>query len=367
MMPYGGGGGWSSGVSSDAYVNKILRPIDAENYSAAGLIPYRKKDGVVELLLGREKPWNSFINAYDPLAWNVFGGKRVTRQERSTHTTAIRCFMEALGEVDGVPSAQGLQAMMENSFFIWYPLGKFALLMVEVTDNSLDDFPEKFAASKQETPHEEFRILPMGVKKWTKQIESLEWVPGSSLTPSPKFEVSDLLGNMLKISKVIDFLNGALVPDQVWPKGSFPAPSFEDDNASGMKGKGKDKGGYKGDGKSKGKGGKKGMGKMGGGNMYSGKGLPLIQMQTPMPMYQAPTAAPPFQQGSEDMQRQMYGEQLYVLVLQFSPTPYLAQKITGMLLELPMEELMLNLTDQQELQRRVKEALDVLKEDGITS
>ncbi|CAJ1409860.1 unnamed protein product [Effrenium voratum] len=104
-------------------------------------------------------------------------------------------------------------------------------------------------------------------------------------------------------------------------------------------------------------------------NLHSlryGKGMPMMPMpmQAPLPVYTAP---PSFQPGSEEMQRQMYGEQLYVLVLPLAPSPYLAQKITGMLLELPENELMMNLTDREELQHRVAEALEVLKADGITS
>merc|ERR1719482_2294438 len=74
-----------------------------------------------------------------------------------------------------------------------------------------------------------------------------------------------------------------------------------------------------------------------------------------------------FQQpeNSAEMQRQIYGEQLYLLVNPMAPSPYFAQKITGMLLELPENELMLNLTDAGELQRRVSEALEVLQEDGV--
>lgn len=62
----------------------------------------------------------------------------------------------------------------------------------------------------------------------------------------------------------------------------------------------------------------------------------MPMMQLPMaPAPPLPVYTPPFQPGSEEMQRQMHGEQLYVLVLPLAPSPYLAQKITGMLLELP--------------------------------
>merc|ERR1740139_510222 len=90
--------------------------------------------------------------------------------------------------------------------------------------------------------------------------------------------------------------------------------------------------------------------------MYNpGKGMPMM----------SPMFYPTHDQNSDEMQRQIYGEQLYVLVQPMAPSPYLAQKITGMLLELPQNELMLNLTNQEELQRRVQEALDVLREDGV--
>merc|ERR1719187_65250 len=87
--------------------------------------------------------------------------------------------------------------------------------------------------------------------------------------------------------------------------------------------------------------------------------MPLACMPgTPM----MPTS---FEPNAGEMQRQMYGEQLYVLVQPMAPSPYLAQKITGMLLELPHNELLLNLTNHEELQRRVREALEVLREDGV--
>merc|ERR1719203_1746632 len=105
----------------------------------------------------------------------------------------------------------------------------------------------------------------------------------------------------------------------------------------------------------------KGMGMYGGGGgggkgmgMYPGKGMPM-----------GPMVYSSYDQNSAEMQRQMYGEQLFLLVQPMAPSPYLAQKITGMLLELPQNELLLNLTNQEELQRRVSEALRVLKEDGV--
>merc|ERR1712039_107197 len=88
-------------------------------------------------------------------------------------------------------------------------------------------------------------------------------------------------------------------------------------------------------------------------------GMPMQPQQFNNPIQQLQ------EESSEEMQRQMYGEQLYVSVQQLTPSAYLAQKITGMLLELPLSELFQNLTNQEELHRRVQEAVEVLKNDGL--
>jgi len=352
------------GLSPDAYCDRRLRPLDAEHYSAAGLLPYRRSAGSTELLLPRERPWNSFTQAYDPLGWNLFGGKRVPRQERSLETTAVRCFLESVGQAEGAPDHEALYGAMQGkgNFVVWYPMGKFALVCVEVPEGVMTDFPQKFAAMKQQAgPSEEFRILPQGIKKWSKQIDELGWVPASSLVPDTKDEVSDLLSNLLKVDSFRDFLQGTLDPATAFPEAPAPISRLPEESPAG---KGKGKKGEKGGGKAKGGKGRPDF-KGGKGATYPGKGAPA-----PPNPYGAPYGAPspyysPAAANSAEMQRQMYGEQLYVLVQTMSPNPYLAQKITGMLLELPQNELLQNLTNQQELHRRVTEALEVLREDGV--
>lgn len=384
-MPGGGGGDGQlpGGLSSDGYLDRRLRPLDSEHYSAAGLLPYRSREGKIEVLLPKERPWNSFTQGYDPVAWNVFGGKRVPRQERSVETTAVRCFLETVGQVDGAPDHEMLYGMMQSSFVVWYPTGKFALVMVEVPGDKLADLPERYTAMKSEAgASEEFRILPMGIKKWNKQIDEICWVAATELLAESEDKVvSDLLGCMVKIDSMTEFLDGTTDPQKTLPEGgAIQAPPRQE---NGFKGGGKggknnwEKGGGKGrgGGKGGGKGGKGGKGfKAGGGQGFTpgGKGgMPMMYQPGPskgMPMMSPmfyPNYDQNYDQNSAEMQRQMYGEQLYVLVQPMAPSPYLAQKITGMLLELPQNELMLNLTNQEELGRRVQEALDVLREDGV--
>uniref|UniRef100_A0A7S1S448 PABC domain-containing protein n=1 Tax=Alexandrium catenella TaxID=2925 RepID=A0A7S1S448_ALECA len=376
------------GLSPDSYVDKQLRPLDAENYSAAGLLLYRRAGGErLELMFVREKPWNSFTQAYDPVALNAFGGKRVPRQERSAETTAVRCFLESVGQVDGAPDTEMLYRLLRSSFVLWYATGKFVMLVAEVPEESMTDLPEKFTALKeQQGPGEEYKMLPSGVKKYVKQIEALEWVPAAKLLSAPQPEVTDLLFNMLQIGAFREFLEGKLDPVTAWPDTGAPSPPVFNwgDGGKDGKSKGKDKG--KGGGKSKGgkdggKGWKGGYGKGGGGNMmYGGKGMGMdankgmnmcggkgMGMYPGKGMPMGPMVYSSYDQNSAEMQRQMYGEQLYLLVQPMAPSPYLAQKITGMLLELPQNELLMNLTNQEELRRRVMEALEVLKEDGVVS
>jgi len=378
-MPGGGDGQLPGGLSSDGYLDRRLRPLDSEHYSAAGLLPYRNREGKLEVLLPKERPWNSFTQGYDPVAWNVFGGKRVPRQERSVETTAVRCFLETVGQVDGAPDHEMLYGMMQSSFVVWYPTGKFALVMVEVPGDKLVDLPERYATMKSEGgASEEYRILPMGIKKWNKQIDEINWVAASELlAESDEKVVTDLLGSMTKIDSMREFLDGTTDPQKTLPEGGaiqLP-PRPENGKGGGKGGKNWEKGGGgkgRGGGKGGGKGGKGGKGfKGGGGGMMpqGGKGGMPMMGYSPGPGKGMPMMSPMFyssyDQNSAEMQRQMYGEQLYVLVQPMAPSPYLAQKITGMLLELPQNELMLNLTNQEELGRRVQEALDVLREDGV--
>jgi hypothetical protein len=385
-MYQNGPGVMPGGLSADSYLDRRLRALDAEHFSAAGLLPYRKgSDGSIELLFALERPWNSFNQSYDPLGWNIFGGKRIPRQERESVATAIRIFTDAVGQANGAPAQDVMYRLMANSFTVWYALGKFVLLMVEVSDEDLGaDFPDKYAEWKKAQGSEEFSTTPQGYKKWTKQIDAVEWVNASDLL-EPKKEVSDLLNNIMQINGFRDFLEGKLDPETAFAEADANPNKGRGGGKSSGKGGGKGKHG-KGKGDSKGgkgwkesgwneSGWKGGMGK-------GGKGMPMYEqkggyMAGPMPNFSAPMGGPSpmgapmamvypsYDQNSMEMQRQMYGEQLYLMVQPMSPSPYLAQKITGMLLELPQNELMMNLTHQEELRKRVMEALDVLKEDGI--
>lgn len=64
-------------------------------------------------------------------------------------------------------------------------------------------------------------------------------------------------------------------------------------------------------------------------------------------------------------QRHRYGEQLFGMVQAIEPRMELTQRITGMLLELPQNELLLNLGSHEELSKRIDEAIKVLRLDGI--
>jgi len=231
--------------------------------------------------------------------------------------------------------------------------------MLEVTEDEMSDLPEKFLeARKQAGPQSEYRVLPSGVRKYVKQIEALGWVPAKDVLPESGKEVTDLLRNVLNVGGFSDFIDGKLDPTTAWPEVAEGAGGVDIGKGGGKKGKDASKG-YKGKG---GKGGKA----MGYGSVYAkggkaaGKGSMMAYNGNGINMAYAP-----YMQKPEEVQRQMYGEQLYVLVQPLSPSPYLAQKITGMLLELPLNELILNLTNQEELSRRVSEAVEVLKEDGV--
>jgi len=400
-MPMGGMKGFSKGkgwtppqTTTTAYIDRELKEADAEGFSGATLIPYRRNsDGGLEVLLSWEKPWNVLRNAYDELCWHTLGGKRIMKQEPMVDMTAIRCFHEAADAFEGVdlPNLDEMVKLMGEAFAIWYPTGRNAFLIFEVKDGVFDNLPQKFAEAKENAgPQGEFKITPAGIKKWTKQIEALEWVAATDLVPEAKKGVSDLLKNILQIGGFREFLEGSLDPAKAYPQGDATERVAKilgaaEGNMPGN-GKGKSKGGkdykggkdFKGGKSSKGKSGKgkeyyqadryyqadpmmgfKGMyGGKGGMPMFPHGGMPMPPMAPPAP-FKVPTVE------SEGLTMQLYGEQLFVLIQPMVPNQYVAQKITGMLLELPSNELMLNLSNQPELRKRVEEALVLLKEDGV--
>jgi len=371
----GGGGkgkGPSSWCSKDGYFESKLRPEDCEAYSSSGILMYRKAEKGVEVLLALEKPWNPLVNDYDPLAWNPILGKKTAggpNVEWDSAVTAARNVLEVFGGCEGAPEVGSLQKMCHTSPVLWYPNGRFALYIHEYSSDDGDVFPEavaRFAAAKEKglyphTPAEEGRVNAKGqpMTKWVKQIEELEWVSGETLvqesTPKP---LTDLLKNLVKITSFSEFLTGGVPPPSPTPpaEGSEGARPKGGKNSKGG-GKNKDGGGKKGGGSKGSK--NKGDNFKGGGGKGKGGMPPYAFMPPPPPMN--PQMYP------IEMQRQMLGEKLYMLVQPMVPTAVVAQKVTGMLLELPMPELMPLLGPGPEernlLQQRVDEAMEVLASD----
>merc|ERR1719281_1011366 len=111
-MGWGGGKGWNGGggswSSQEGYVEKMLRQNDLKGYSAAGLVPWKKDAlGDTLILVTRERPWNSYNNDYDPICWQLLGGRRQgatkgMEQEFSPYATAARVFIDTLGNMDSL-------------------------------------------------------------------------------------------------------------------------------------------------------------------------------------------------------------------------------------------------------------------------
>lgn len=350
--------------TSTPYLERQLRPLDAEGYSGAALVPYRKVEGKLELLLGFERPWNTFTNSFDTEAWSLLGGKRIWRTESYPEATAIRCFLEVTEIVESVPSVDEMTSLTSKAFVVWYPTGKYAVVFFEAAGGLLAELPNNFTEARAKAgPQEESKVTDTGVKKWVKMVDALEWVAVADLVPQSTKEVANLLRNILQVDGVRDFLTGATDPAVTLPEAVVPEGKPKAKGTSGKGGKKGGQDGWKG-GKGKGdfKGGKDGKGfkgKKGGGN-YFGMMQPMMA-----PMGYMPVSTVEQHFNDSDLQIQMYGEQLYILVQPLVGSSYIAQKITGMLLELPIHELILNFNYPEELSRRVREAEILLKQDGV--
>jgi len=378
--PFGGSpyGAWEPPPqvwgSQEAYVETMLRHQDVEGYKSAGLLCYRKKDNSMDFLMCLEKPWNSLAETYDPVAWNILGGKRGggKSKEWDPTVTAARCIVDALGGTEELPSMQDFQLMCGRSPVLYYPRGKFALFLCELTateEENLRDVPNRYSQARAKgavasSGEGEQRPNMWGemTTKWIKQIEELEWVNVADLTSKEtRKPMTNLLENVCYVEAFQRFLEEGVLPPGPAPGavakgGMMPTgqPSFDKGAKGGCKG-GSRKGGKDG-GKNRGK--KGGGGYRGGGKVGSPfDGALMVPMGAPMVPQQSP-----------EVHKQMLGEKLYVLVQPMVQKDIVAQKITGMLLELPLAELMGLLgsapEERQLLKERVDEAMEVLAQDG---
>lgn len=371
-MPHwkgGGGKGKSPGTwcSSDSYFESSLRSGDSAGYTAAGLLLYRTGAEGLEVLLACEKPWNPLANDYDPLAWNPLCGKKTggAYAEKDAATTVGRTLNEVFGGCVNAPTVAKLEELCRTAPALWYPAGKFALFVseykVEEDGDCFDEAATRFGQAKDEgrypfTP-EEKRVNSRGqaTQRWVKQIEELEWVPAKDLlVAEPKKPLTDLLRNVCLNGTFLNFLQGGEPPAAPSPQAEQPSKGSKKGKGGGEDG-GKD--GKKGGGKGKSKGDKgKGFGKA--------KGMPYASF-APVPPPMSPQMYP------VEMQRQMIGEKLYMTVQAMVNSPVIAQKVTGMLLELPMPELMPLLGPSEEdrslLQQRVDEAIEVLEAEDFAA
>lgn len=404
--------GPESWCSQDAYLDKLLREEDLRGFSAAGFLPYKNGPAGLELLMAKERPWNSFINDYDPLAWQVLGGRRQNpHSECLPHITGGRVFLDAMEGMHGLPRLSELTLLAQKGFAIWFPRGKYAMIVFEA-GGLPEDICDLFQTWRVGNPVEPFPEGPRWQTKWKKQIEALEWVPANALLDAHQAyagdqansTISDLLNNLLNNLEFQKFLQGSLDlstfegdgditinaeavdayhsnPDankgagqkgkggKNWNRGSEQRGkgSRQDQGKQGTKGYGKQSnwgggGGGKNGSKAKGK----GFG--GGGGFQGGRGM----QQPPGPAAFMSNggqwngqAAPQGGQEFSEMQRQLIGEQIYCLVQPMAPTAFIAQKITGMLLELPQSEFMPLVQNHEELRERVMEALAVLRSSGV--
>jgi len=375
----GGGGGGGKGkkasafASKEAYFAPTLRPEDSEAYTAAGLLLYRKGDNGIEVLVASEKPWNPLANEYDPLAWNTIGGKKTPwTGEWDAPATAARCLMEVFGGCEEAPTSQKIVDMCQEAPVLWYPAGRFALFVREFQSEDgevFDEAPKSFGAAKEKGAYpfspEEQRVNSKGqpTTRWVKQIEALEWVLAADLTASePRSPLTDLLKNICLVGAFQQFLQEGTAPEPPPKVPEGGRKGGKDAKGGGKKGgAGSGAGGWQDGGKKGGGGGgKKGAGGgKGKGGCMKGKGMPYAGY-APMP---PPPMTP--QMYPVEMQRQMLGEKLYMTVQPMVNSPITAQKVTGMLLELPMPELMPLLgpgpEERNMLQQRVDEALEVLE------
>lgn len=108
--------------ATGAYLSNVLGAAEEEMCSAAGVLPYRiRQGGKLEVLLGAK-------NAAQHCGgrWNVLGGKRRITDE-SARAVAIR---EVQEETRGMLGASSVEDAMNSAAVLWLPQARYAIYLI---------------------------------------------------------------------------------------------------------------------------------------------------------------------------------------------------------------------------------------------
>lgn len=111
--------------SPDPYCNRRLKHNDWNGYRAAGVVPFRRKNNCIEVLLGygHQKP-------REQSSFHVLSGK-VETYDRNLYATAQREFDEESGFFfNDARSATALNKYLRHSPILWIPECKMGLIML---------------------------------------------------------------------------------------------------------------------------------------------------------------------------------------------------------------------------------------------
>lgn len=413
--------------SEDAYLESRLRPCDFQVYMAAGLQFYRRRKCVIEWLLPREEAWNNQADVYEPLAWNILGVRRARGWEHDPQETAVRCLVEVFGGISGAPSARTLRGKCARSVAVWYPRGKYALFLHEIEEHEANIFMDPDLSERyKERRSQPATKYPKKIEgfEW---VQAADFFASDA-----RHTLTDLLEKFSLIDAVRKFITTGDLPPGVAPpklestEGKGGKKGDRDEGKGGKKG---DRDGCKG-GAGKGKRGqeeRKGWAAKGesasswgidggavkgketakakekawekGGDRGKGTGWEGWETQygyskgkwnggQAEAIYKGDQAKGDAwatggknggmakgknggkETGGQLPARQLLGEKLFVLVKGLAPSygHTIVQKITGMLLDLPHDEITSLLEPSAkgklELEERVAEARQILEEEG---
>lgn len=116
-------------MTNNVYVAPRLKTQDFDNYKAAGILPYRKRNGQIQWLVGfGEQKLNRINNAG---RYHILAGK-VEKFDKGFKSTAFREF----NEESGVMFNKGLFKGLAKSKILWLPICKMGIYLLDVSSCS---------------------------------------------------------------------------------------------------------------------------------------------------------------------------------------------------------------------------------------